>query len=398
MISTDFAPNEFADDALASLITLFSPWTWTKGNCISECNKIIHSWFPRADSVHFLSARVGLYFLLKSLDLPINSSVAVTGFTCEAVVLPIQANNLHPLYIDIETDTYSMELNDLNKKLTPQTRVIILQHTFGMVPKYRDKVLQLAKLNNYLVIEDLAHGFEPSFWQKQKLTDNQSLLLSYGRSKALSSVFGGSIISSNSKLMRKLKKIESTLSFPSFIFLFKLLCYKPIAYLIKKTYNILGFGKIIHKIALILRLLTAEISVKERKGKYDSYLEKKYPNALAKLLFHQLQKYEQRVGERSIISSMYSKNYHIPHNSFVTRFPLLIENRNTTLNDVSKKSIYLGNWYNQPVGPGGLDLDKMEYTIGSCPVAEQVCRKIINLPTLVTKHEAELVIESLRGN
>jgi len=38
------------------------------------------------------------------------------------------------------------------------------------------------------------------------------------------------------------------------------------------------------------------------------------------------------------------------------------------------------------------------YTIGSCPVAEQVCRKIINLPTLVTKHEAELVIESLRGN
>ena len=94
-------------------------------------------------------------------------------------MLPIQANNLHPLYIDIETDTYSMELNDLNKKLTPQTRVIILQHTFGMVPKYRDKVLQLAKLNNYLVIEDLAHGFEPSFWQKQKLTDNQSLLLSY---------------------------------------------------------------------------------------------------------------------------------------------------------------------------------------------------------------------------
>jgi len=395
MISTDFAPNESGDDALISLITLFLPHRWKSGKETNLCIKELNSIFPYGKIAFFLSARSGLFFLLKSLHISQDSQVAVTGFTCEAVVLPVQANSLHPLYIDIEKETYSMEYEDLVKKITAQTKVIILQHTFGLIPKNRDRVLQLAKEKGLFVIEDLAHGFTPSFWQKEILSDKQSLLLSFGRSKALSSVFGGAIVTNEIKLNNAISQIEAKLPYPSNGILFQLLCYKPLSVLIKKTYNLLYFGKLIHKIVKSLGLLIAEISPVEKRGVYDSYLEKKYPNALAKLLLHQLKKYPAVIGNRHETINIYNVKFKLAYKTPMARYPVLLENKNTTLNDVSKKNIFLGNWYTQPVAPVGLKLDAVEYTMGSCPTAEFICKNIVNLPTLVSKDEAVKILEYL---
>src|SRR3990167_5885509 len=211
MISTDFAPNEFRDDALASLITLFSIRLWKRGNALNRVKNKIESYFPGTESTFFLSGRSALSILLTTLKLPLNSEVIVQGFTCEAVMLPIIHNKLRPVYADIEGETYSFDLNDLERKISDNTRVLILQHTFGMVPKYRDRVLQLATQKNLMVIEDLAHGFDPAFWQSQTLSDNQVLTLSFGRSKALSSVFGGAIVTSSKSLAQKLEDAEAKL-------------------------------------------------------------------------------------------------------------------------------------------------------------------------------------------
>jgi hypothetical protein len=63
------------------------------------------------------------------------------------------------------------------------------------------------------------------------------------------------------------------------------------------------------------------------------------------------------------------------------RFPLLIENRDKILQNLAKKNIFLGRWYDSLVAPKDFPLDKVGYRWGSCPLAEAVCQKIINLPT-----------------
>ncbi|MEK7078870.1 MAG: DegT/DnrJ/EryC1/StrS family aminotransferase [Patescibacteria group bacterium] len=397
MISTDFAPNEFRDDALASLITLFQPHLWRRGDELNLVKNKIESYFPGGKSVFFLSGRSALSVLFSSLKLPKGSEVIVLGFTCEAVVLPVLYGRLKVVYVDIEKETYSIDIDDLQSKITLQVKVIILQHTFGMVPKYRDRVLQLAKQKKLFVIEDLAHGFDPAFWQTQSLGANQVLTLSFGRSKALSSVFGGAIITSDKNLFLKLRQIEATLDFPSSTFLMKILCYKPLAVFIKSTYNILFIGKIIHKFITILGLMTAEISQIEKRGEYDPYLKKKYPNAIAKLLLVQLNKFEAMREQRGIISELYSKSFDVRRlmlDAF-SRFPLLIKNKNTILNKLASKNIFLGSWYSQPVEPKELRLERVGYTIGSCPVAEQINKEIINLPTLISINEAKIIVDML---
>jgi len=403
MISTDFAPNERIDDALLSLSLIFQPWRWQKGKEINLVKKQINKMFffsikdLESNISLFLSGRCALYHLIKSLNLPKNSRVIVQAFTCEAVVLPIIANGFKPIYVDIEKETLSMDINDLRKQAVPQRGIIIIQHTFGMTPKYRNDILKLAKENSLIVVEDLAHGFDPKIFESNSSisqSPNIYFLLSFGRSKPFSSVFGGAIGSFNKDLNFKLIQ-------PSYSHIFSLLLYKPIAYFIKSTYNIF-IGQLIHKTLNIFNLLSKEISEKEKKGRYDSLFDKAYPNALAILLLHQLRKSESIQQERINIINYYNKNISISQFPFskpipFLRYPILIDNRDLLVELARRQGIFLGLWYNQVVAPKALNLKKVYYNKGDCPVAEEICNRIVNLPTLINEKEARQIVYLLNS-
>ncbi len=398
MISTDFAPNESWDDAFISIKLLLQPWFWRKGKELNEAkkqiNKVLNTSSLRPHVSLFLSGRSALYCLLKSLNLKKDSHVIVQAFTCEAVILPIIANNLKPIYIDIEPKTYSMDVNNLKNKLTKNAKVLILQHTFGLTPQYRQKILKISQDRGLFIIEDLAHGFDKNIFAKIKDSrSNIFFLFSFGRSKFLSSVFGAAIVTFNRHATKLLNDVEKSLPQPPFWFIIRTLLYKPLAMIIRSTYD-LYLGKLFHKLTNFFGLLIPEISRKEKKGEYNLLLNKAYPNAFAILLLHQLKKFEQIQKQRATICQIYNKKI---SKLSLLRFPLLVENRDLILERARKQNIYLGQWYNQPVAPKGIPLKRLGYQMGCCPVAEKICQQIINLPTNITKNQAEKVIQSLNN-
>ena len=74
--------------------------------------------------------------------------------------------------------------------MTPKTRAIILQHTFGM-PAELEKARAFAKRNNIFLIEDCAHSFGVIIDGKMLGNEGDASFFSFGRDKVLSSVFGG---------------------------------------------------------------------------------------------------------------------------------------------------------------------------------------------------------------
>ncbi len=400
MISSDFAPNERFDDGLAALRILFQPWIWRRGTALTRIKIKIESYFPGSRSFLFLTGRAALYHVLQALTLKRGDEVVVVGFTCEAVVLPITALGLKPVYVDIEPDTFGPNVDDVQKKITKRTRVLILQHTFGIVPSHRAKLLEIAKKNDMTVIEDLAHGFAPGYFKKE--TEDTIKLLSFGRSKAISSVFGGAIVTNDDNLITRLKSIEKRLAQPSFFFLIRAIKYKLLALIIRWTYDIF-IGKALHFILSATDILTREITTREKEGRFDGYFNKVYPNALAYLGIHQFKKFEQIQDSRSSIVAYYngaiSKKLERARlargKNPLIRYPVLIDNRDEVLAAFAKKNIFLGRWYDQPVGPNGLDLGRVGYRRGSCPVAESVCDKIINLPTYISLRQAKRIVNLL---
>lgn len=381
MISTDFAPNEDWRDALNSFYRNLKPWTWHKGQYFTKVKKRLKKYFPGHEIFLFLTGRAALYKALQSLSLKKGAGVMVVGFTCEAVILPILELGFRPIFVDIDKQTFSMDVNDVEKKINENVHVIILQHTFGITP-HREEILTSAKKHNVTVIEDLAQGFDEAVMKKDP-TDSIKLL-SFGRSKALSSVFGGALATRDPKLAEKLKNAEKNLPFPSNTVIQQGLTYKVLAFFVKTFYGVL-IGKVLHKIFNILEIIPKELSKKEREGEFDNKTLRAYPNALASLLNFQLKKFDQMQKKRLSVTEKYNEIFgSLAHAQPLSRYPKLIQEPDILINELRKKNIYVGRWYPYVLSPKG-----------ECPIAEQVASQIINLPTLISERQAERITRAV---
>ncbi len=398
MITTTFAPNETVGDMWYAFRLLFQPWQWTKGKAAPKLRlRLKKRFFWESSTIHFtLAARSALYNFLKAYNLPENSEVLVQAFTCEAVILPILEQKLTPIFIDINQSDFSMDLDDLTKKYTPQAKVLILQHSFGITPLKRTKIIEFAKEKKLILLEDLAHGFEPDLYKDK--SQYGSLLLSFGRSKAISSVFGGAIISRYKKVDDYFSNLEKHIRYPSFLFNFKLLLYKLLAYPIKATHW-LYIGKFIHLAMTSTNMFIPEISKREKQGKYDEQYSKGLPNICGLFLLNQLQRYNDVLKKRGEVAEYYETL--LPKNDRYSkatlRYPYITEKKEEVIKKAYAKGIILGRWYEQIVAPNGIDLNQMMYKKGSCPKAENICTRILNLPTNVTKKQAERIVNIIKS-
>lgn len=416
MISTDFAPNEELDDAILSTKLIFQPWRWYQGD---EKNRVTKELFEflrlpivNKGKIHFfLTGRFALYHLLKSLNLKKESEIIVPAFTCEAVVLPILALGLKVVFVDIEKNSYSIDYDKLKPLISKNTACLLIQHSFGFRPIDQDKIIDLAVKNNLAVIEDLSHGFFSYQIPKAiknkigKTNLNYFLLLSFGRTKSVSSVFGGAIVSFNDEINKKLDNLKKQIPQLSYSQLIKLLIYKPIVFTIKKSYSFLNLGKLLHFLIKKTHLLSEEITKKEKKGQLDFSLDYHYPNVLAILLLNQFKKIKTINLNRQKITLFYQKAFSngTPFLSkyyaqfFPIRFPLLVDNPDKIRQKLAKKNIFLGNWYSQIVAPKEFPLRITGYQKNSCPQAEKICQSIINLPTNISRKQAELIVKLIKS-
>lgn len=391
MISTDFSPLETKKDAVLALQLLLRPWSWKQGKKAGiRVKNRLKKYAPKHEVSLFLSARCALYKTLEAMDVKQADEIIVVPFTCEAVIVPILAHGAVPVYVDIEPVTYSIDAKLLEAALTKKTKAIILQHTYSALPMDRAAVVQIARSKRIPVIEDLAHGWDDAHMQSNPLSTIK--IFSFGRSKAISSVWGGAVATSSPSISTKLKNLERQLDQPSYGFIMRSLWYKPLSVFIKSTYEWgvgpVTIGRITHAITRVFGLISRELSPRERNLKMDPEMIKAYPEAFAQLLLKQLATFEQIQANRRSICSLY--NQYFPSTTRfeapLSRYPMTVAHRDALLARLQRKSIYVGVWYRKLMG---------EESMASCKVASRVAQSIINLPTNVTVIQAERIASAL---
>ncbi len=388
MISADFAPNESIKDAAAGLWMSVRFLQWRKGEYTAKVKARLKRMFPNHVPFLYFTGRAALYKLLQTYPfIKPGDEILVLGFTCEAVVLPIRALGFTPVFVDMDRETYSMDPRSATAKISPRTRAIIIQHTFGITP-LRDELIALAKRHDLLIIEDLAHGFDRSLFAKDKA--NTVKLLSFGRSKSVSAVFGGALMipdtRAHAKLIRRINDSQKSLPYPSAFQTWQLLSYKSLAYIIKKTYSLGNFGKALHAVLRGLKFIPNELSQKERSGTFDDSVVKAFPNAFAYLLIKQFKESDRVYQNRLQACYLYNSFFKVPNTKYahLTRYPLLVTNRDDVVKALKKKQIYVGKWYHNP-----------QSQPGECPVTDEICSLIINLPTNITEQDAKTVAKAI---
>lgn len=108
-----------------------------------------------------------------------------------------------PVFADIDPDTYNISPEELESKITPQTKAIIPVHYTGQ-PCDMDAILEIARKHDLLVIEDGAHALGASYKGKKIGSIADMTCFSFHPVKPVTTGEGGMIVTDNEELYRKL--------------------------------------------------------------------------------------------------------------------------------------------------------------------------------------------------
>ncbi|MCX6764294.1 MAG: aminotransferase class V-fold PLP-dependent enzyme [Candidatus Nealsonbacteria bacterium] len=410
-ILISLSPNTEKDDVQLAKKTIGDFKSWKKGEQVKTLEGELKRYFAVKYTVLFNSGRACLSAILEVLQIKEGDEVLLQGFTCNSAIIPILRTKAKPVFVDIE-DTLNMSPDDLEKKISPRSKAIMVQHTFGF-PAQMDKIMEISKKHNLILIEDCAHSLGAKFQDKLCGTMGDIAFFSFGRDKIISSVFGGFITTNNKELGRKIINFKEKLNYPSGFWIFQQLLH-PILInsLIFPLYRFPTLGKFCLIFFQKIRILSKAVSSKEKKGKFSKGNSKKFPNALAILALNQFQKLERFNFHRREIAKIYEENlkespaFLLPFSKnkeqkeiIFMKYPVLVQDSEKILKEFRKKRILLNDgWRKVPVVPPGNDIKKMGYIFGSCPKAEEVASKILNLPTHInlSKEKAKEIADLLK--
>ncbi|HYW21084.1 MAG TPA: DegT/DnrJ/EryC1/StrS family aminotransferase [Nodularia sp. (in: cyanobacteria)] len=108
-----------------------------------------------------------LYLALRALEIGTGDEVITTPFTFVATAEVISAVGAKPIFVDIDTDTFNIDLQQVAAAITPKTKAIIPVHLFGQ-PVDMTALMAIAQSHNLAVIEDCAQSTGAT-WNHQKV-------------------------------------------------------------------------------------------------------------------------------------------------------------------------------------------------------------------------------------
>ncbi|MEX0861935.1 DegT/DnrJ/EryC1/StrS family aminotransferase [Nitrosopumilus sp.] len=154
------------------------------------------------------SGTAALQAALYALDVKKGDEVLVPSFTFVATANAVISTGAKPVFVDILKENYTIDPDDLAKKITKNTRAIIPVHLYGNVA-HVEQLSEISKKHNIPIIEDSAQSLGSTYKGKHTGTFFEMGCYSMYPAKVMTAGEGGFIVTNNKKLRDKLLMIRN---------------------------------------------------------------------------------------------------------------------------------------------------------------------------------------------
>ena len=155
-------------------------------------------------SIGVNSATAALHLALTAFHFPEGKKVLVPAITFASTATAVLYNRLEPVFVDVEYETVSMDLEDLKRKHDKDCVAIIPVHNGGY-PVPMDKLMEFANETGLKVIEDCAHCAGSEYKGKKLGAWGHIGCFSFEEKKLMTTGDGGMICSDDVELIEPLK-------------------------------------------------------------------------------------------------------------------------------------------------------------------------------------------------
>jgi perosamine synthetase len=338
----------------------------------------------------FWKGRVALYALLRALDVGAGDEVILPGYTCVMNVNPIKYVGARPVYVDIEPETFNINVNLLKEKITSKTKVIIAQHTYGY-PCEMDTIMEIAQSGGIPVLEDCCLALGSKYKGRMVGTFGLAGYFSSQWNKPYTTGLGGIVITSDRELAERIETLKANeMCRPSggevFMLRMQLIIYRLLIYPRTTALAQRLFRYLTKKGAVVGSSSTSEF-VPDKADDFFKGISKiqahsgiRQLDRIEKNIAHRrkmAQSYDELLAAQGFKPSKDSRNWVEP---VLVRYPVRIAEKDKALAQAARAGIELGSWFESPLHPIETPLASYDYELGMCPEAEKAARETVNLP------------------
>jgi dTDP-4-amino-4,6-dideoxygalactose transaminase len=349
------------DEVLAAVTTVLESQHFILGPEVEILERELADYVGARFAVSCASGSDALLLALMALGLDSGDEVITTPFTFGATAGSIARLKARPVFVDIDLDTFNLDIARLETAITAHTRALMPVHLFGQ-PAEMEPLLQTAKVNGLHVIEDAAQSIGARYQGQSIGTLGSFGCFSFFPSKNLGCAGDGGALSTNDpELAERLRMLRAHGTRK------------------KYYYECLGMNSRLDALqAAILRVKLRHLG---------GWTDKRRRNA------HRYQELFAEYGLGRIIAAPKERldNFHV-YNQYVIRVP----KRDALQRHLTERGIPTEIYY-----PSPLHLQPafawLGYAPGDFPNAERACREALALPVCpeLTPEHQRAVVEAI---
>jgi perosamine synthetase len=131
---------------------------WSGGKLVDELEAAFAAFYGAKVAVASTSGTAAIHVAVGALNPEPGDEIITAPITDIGTIVPILAQNAIPVFADVDPETFTMDPDDLERRITPRTRAVIPVHLGGN-PCDMERIMEIARRRGLMVIEDCSQCY-----------------------------------------------------------------------------------------------------------------------------------------------------------------------------------------------------------------------------------------------
>jgi dTDP-4-amino-4,6-dideoxygalactose transaminase len=188
-----FSRPTISQEAIDEVVSCLRSGWITTGPRVKQFEEDLKAYCSAPHALALSSATAGLHLVLQALKFRPGDEVITTPMTFAATLNTIVLTGGKPVLVDVEPDTYNMDVRQIEKKITKRTRAVLPVHFAGL-PVDLDPLYELARKHGLRVIEDAAHAIGTEYKGRRIGSFGDVQVFSFHPNKNMTTGEGGCVV------------------------------------------------------------------------------------------------------------------------------------------------------------------------------------------------------------